>query len=265
MMTKFHVGVFSAMLGVLVFHVDSAVAGERDESETVSGADSEQEAVALFQESVEHYRAGRFRQAVDLLKQAYALRAEPVLLYNLARAHEGLGELKEAIRAYERFLEQAPDSKDRGAIEKRIETLQNQVAERRRLEEEKRRAEQQRERRLQEASLPPPKQSEPSVAPWIVASVGGALLANGLVFGVMSNQRESAANDEAIAIDAKSRLDEAQTFATVANVSFAAGGSLGLAGLIWAWLDQPASETPSSATAPRVRFARHRVTLSIMF
>ncbi len=49
-------------------------------------------ALALFELSGEKYRAGDFEGAVELLTEAYDLFPEPVILYNLARAYEGMGE-----------------------------------------------------------------------------------------------------------------------------------------------------------------------------
>src|SRR5262245_55119117 len=54
----------------------------------------------LFKKSEESYRAGRFQEAVDLLTEAYQLDPNPVLLYNLARAYEGLGDTPKAIESY---------------------------------------------------------------------------------------------------------------------------------------------------------------------
>src|SRR5678815_1823222 len=61
-------------------------------------------ALELFAESDQHYKAGEFEQAADLLRQAYDLYPEPLLLYNLARALEGLGDAEGAITQYERYL-----------------------------------------------------------------------------------------------------------------------------------------------------------------
>ena len=81
------------------------------------------QAVDLFQQSRAAYRDGHFKEAADLLQRAYAVEPAPILLYNLARAYEGLGDLPHAIDAYQRYLKESPDAKDRGATEERIRTL----------------------------------------------------------------------------------------------------------------------------------------------
>ena len=85
-------------------------------------------AAELFEASAEAYRTGGFAEAARLLEEAYALHPLPVILYNLARAYESDGEYARAIQAYERYLADDPDASDRGAIERRIETLRAQVA-----------------------------------------------------------------------------------------------------------------------------------------
>src|SRR5688572_14968776 len=66
---------------------------------------NQSQAAELFKKSVDAYRRGAFKEAIDLLNEAYALDAQPVLLYNLARAHEGLGDLDLAISTYEKYLQ----------------------------------------------------------------------------------------------------------------------------------------------------------------
>ncbi len=228
-------------------------------------ADPERRAVELFRESVEHYRAGRFQRAVDLLTEARTLKREPVLLYNLARAYEGIGRLTEAVEAYEQYLQEAPSAQDRGAIIKRIETLQKQLDERARLERDKRRAELER-RRLQGQRATKPK--EMSAAPWIVASAGGAVLANAAVFGLLSRSNQSDAQREAVAVDAQDALDEAQTYATVANASWATGGALAISGLVWGYFDWKAVHAPvlpDQSARPHVHVAADKVMVSVSF
>src|SRR5262249_38752530 len=64
------------------------------------GSTAEERAFDLFEKSKVAYREGRFAEAADLLAEAYKAKPEPVLLYNLGRACEGLGDLQRAIGAY---------------------------------------------------------------------------------------------------------------------------------------------------------------------
>src|SRR5687768_16378204 len=60
-------------------------------------AEAAKRARELFKKSDESYRAGRFQEAIDLLSEAFRLDPKPVLLYNIARAYEGLGDTPRAI------------------------------------------------------------------------------------------------------------------------------------------------------------------------
>src|SRR4051812_39500711 len=73
-------------------------------------------AAELFKKSADAYLHGDFTQAIALLDEAYALDPQPVLIYNKARAHEGLGHVDDAITLYDKYLVEEPTSPDRGAI-----------------------------------------------------------------------------------------------------------------------------------------------------
>ena len=83
-------------------------------------------ALELFQESDRHYKRGEFERAVELLRQAHALYPEPILVYNLARALEGLGDLPGAIEQYERCLESYPRAWNAPEVRRTLERLRHQ-------------------------------------------------------------------------------------------------------------------------------------------
>lgn len=206
-------------------------------------------AIALFNHSNEAYKKGDFKGAAADLEKAYALEPAPVLLYNLGRAYEGLGDAKNAIDAYERYLKAQPDAEDRGSIESRLTTLHHQ------LELEAR------------ASAPPP--PPPPVAPVslhprplgagpvIVTAVGFAGIVTGGIFGVLALSTASSQNAPTTSqADAVSAHDRASTFATVSTVSFIAGGVITLAGTVWLIVDRVTAKnrTTASSTPFVVRF-----------
>jgi tetratricopeptide (TPR) repeat protein len=198
-------------------------------------------AVELFEQSAAAYDAGQFAQAAKLLKEAYQLRPDPVLLYNLARAYEGMGSLGDAVQAYADFLGAEPSAKDRGAIEARITTLRAQIDEQARLEREAaeraREAQAARLRTAEEwrvnASL---RRRGTSPIPWIIAGAGGVALATGAVLGVLSIARHDAATTDAQA-DVAADQSQARSFATAANIGLIAGGVLAAAGVAWGVVD----------------------------
>lgn len=195
-------------------------------------------AIELFEESERRYRDGEFAAAAMLLREAYEIDPAPTLLYNLARALESEGDLEGAVEAYRRYVKAEPDARDRIAIDKRIENIERQIAEREALEARLEAA------KKQEVAPPPPPPPpvvvvEPdevvvgSPAPWIVAGIGGAVVVSGAVLGVLASGRHGEAESAAAQLDAQNLADEAGGLATGANVAFVAGGVIIGAGLVW--------------------------------
>ena len=194
--------------------------------------DRRAQALKLFGDSDSAYKTGHFEQAADLLRRAYALYPEPLLLYNLGRALEGLGDAKGAVEQYERYLAEGKDIADRGAIERRIDTLKTQLARadadaRRRTDEAK---------RTQATQAPPPTDADLSVreiAPWATLGSGVALIATGAVFGLLASSNHDDAVKAPRQADAQALQQTAQHDATVANVLFGIGGAIAVGGAVW--------------------------------
>lgn len=216
---------------------------------TPSAAQSNKARAAdLFKKSADAYLHGDFAAAIGLLDEAYALDPQPVLLYNKARAHEGLGHVDEAIELYEKYLAEEPSSPDRGAIEQRLVTLKKQRDEKLALAKERTAVEQERAAVEKERANPPPTEppAEPphrrSVLPYVVMGAGGASLVGGVVFGLLANSKKSAADSEPVQTQASDLRDKGRTFATVSNVTFVVGGVLVAAGAVWWVLDGTSSK-----------------------
>jgi tetratricopeptide (TPR) repeat protein len=208
-------------------------------------------AVEKFQRAQELYKEGEFAAAVALLEELREVRKEPVLLYNLARAHEGLGDVEAALEAYEAYLAEAPNVEGRGGIEKRIETLRAQL------------------KKLETTPSPdpapvverPPAPEEDAVslaAPIVIASVGLAGVAVGGVLGAVSQRRRDDAEVALTQTGAQELHDQAGTFATSANVMFAVGGVVAAAGVTWLIVELAGASSESQVAFThdgfRVRF-----------
>lgn len=187
----------------------------------------------LFEESETAYNEGRFDEAAALLRRAYSLHADPTLLFNLARALEGDGDLDGAIESYEQYLRDAPDAPDRGAVEARLVTLRDQRDRLNEAEDGDEGGTESAERDPALTATPPSSGATVEPLPWIVAGVGVVAVGVGAVFGVVSQDKASAARDEPIQVNASNLHDEATTFATLANVFFVAGGILAAGGVAW--------------------------------
>ena len=91
-------------------------------------ADGElEEARVLYERATEDYQAGHFEAALRGFEQAYALTDSPDLLYNVGRTLERLRRDREALDAYERYVELRPDGADRGAVDARIAVLRREI------------------------------------------------------------------------------------------------------------------------------------------
>jgi hypothetical protein len=212
-------------------------------------------AADLFKKSADAYLKGDFAQAIAYLDEAYTLDPQPVLLYNMARAHEGLGHLDEAITLYERYLTQEPTSPDRGAIEQRITTLKKQRDEKAALAKERAQVEKDRaavERDRAAGPPPPPPPPRPrSIYPYAVAGAGVVGLLTGTVFGLLANSKKNEATDEKTQTTAIDIRSTGKSFATVSNVSFIVGGALVAGGVVW-WVVDGQQRQTGAASGTRV-------------
>ncbi|HEY1960499.1 MAG TPA: tetratricopeptide repeat protein [Polyangiaceae bacterium] len=227
--------VLGAMLAVF-FAATPALAQTRSDHEV---------AVALFTQSDEAYKKGDFRGAADDLEKAYALEPAPVLLYNLGRAYEGLGDQKKAIDAYERYLSAQPDAEDRGAIEQRVATMKKQ------LEMAQRASAPVVVVQAPVVSPPPARRRAMSPVPIVIGAIGLAGIAGGGVLGALALGESSTENAATTSqLDAASAHDRAATFATGANVAFIAGAVLAAVGIVWIIVDRATAPSARAASLP---------------
>lgn len=185
-------------------------------------------AVELNDEGEKLFGEGRYDEAAARFREGYALEPNPTFLYNLALTYEKSGKYRDALATLERYIEADPDAPDIVAIEARIETLRELVAER-------------------EAEAPEPEvvvevRQEPGLLagplPWVVAGTGLAGVVVGAVLGGVAQREHDRAVDEPVHRVALERQDDATALATGATIGLVTGGvvaavgiSLGIAGL----------------------------------
>lgn len=209
----------------------------------VAHAQEETDFDALVARAVQHYASREYEPAIELFEQAYSIRAEPELVYNIARSYERLARSEEAIREYRRFVELPGTTSDlRARAFASIEAL---------------REEQRRREAIERANEPPPPDPEPqveltpepapevqptpaprggndalSISGWTIFGVGVAAVLTGAVFGGIAMDRD-AAFDEATDYQTKLGLyGEVRDYALVTDVLLFAGGAVALSGLI---------------------------------
>ncbi|WP_157068921.1 hypothetical protein [Sandaracinus amylolyticus] len=213
-------------------------------------------ASVLFERSALAYSEGRFDAAAALLGEAYALSHEPILLYNLGRAHEGARAPERALDAYRLYLEQAPDAENASLVRERVEVIERELsdaeAERVRVRREQEDAAREREAAAERARIAAEqeqalrraaeqerrrREAEPSPWPWVVGGVGVAGLGAALAVGIVAMERHADAAAAETQVEAVGIFDEAQSLAIGANVGLVVGGVLLGVGVAWGVVD----------------------------
>jgi tetratricopeptide (TPR) repeat protein len=81
-----------------------------------------------FMAGQDYYTQGRYLKAIEEFEEAYRLDPRPLLLFNIAQAHEKLGNLKQAVGYLKRFLEAEPDTDERTTLLNKIAVLEARIA-----------------------------------------------------------------------------------------------------------------------------------------
>ena len=201
-------------------------------------------ALDLFDQGNVAYEAGRFSEAAELFREAYETFQEPILLYNLARAAESDGDLESARDSYEGYLTSDPE--DAEVVRARIERIDEQIAERERLEREREEA------LSQEAVVIVEAPSRGGPIAFMVA--GGAALVGGAVAIGWGQGRAREANDlELLRDDAEQQHAQGVRANTAGFAVAGVGVAALLVGVIWR-LTQRDPESVRASHPLRVRF-----------
>jgi tetratricopeptide (TPR) repeat protein len=199
------------------------------------------------------YRTSDYAGALVEFKKSHQLSGRPELLFNIARCHEVLAQLEEAVAAYERYLKERPDAPNADLVTSRLATLRKRLEVKRREDseaEKKRRAEKEQRRRAG-AERHEDRRQQPAERPsrwkrtagWVTLGVGAAALCTGVIFGVMARGKAAEFEDgvaegklyyELDEIDSQGKRFNNVALATliVGGVGVAAGGGM----LIWDWI-----------------------------
>lgn len=211
---------------------------------SVADPKSEKRAIELYQESETLYKEGEFAAAASRLREAYSFDPNPDLLYNLARALEGLGEFSEAADAYERYLASAKDVPDRKSIEARVRTLRKKAAP----ASPPRSATQPRQPPPPATSLPRPAERPATLGPlpYILGGAGLAALATGGVLRLVALSKHDAAEDAPSQVAADRDQKSAERLARISNLTLAAGGVLTAAGVTLGIVELSSGSSPKA-------------------
>ncbi|GAC1543502.1 MAG: hypothetical protein NVS3B10_31560 [Polyangiales bacterium] len=216
-------------------------------------AEAQERAVALYRKSQQLYKDGKFAEAAQLLREAYALSPDPVLLFNLGRACEAQQDLECAVDAYERYLSKSSPP-DRAAIEARIANYRKAL---------------ERKAVAEPVALPADAPERPRaveaershVVPWIVTGAGGVAAFTGVVLLFVANGRHRSALAEPVQTTADEEQTSAQHTFTAGRATLLVGSAVAAIGGVWLLLDGPA-ERSTSALGVGFGFGAVRVTVT---
>jgi tetratricopeptide (TPR) repeat protein len=202
--------------------VSAGRAGAEEPSAQQRGAELAEVARRLFE-------SGHADQALSLAEEAYQLTRDPIMLYNIARGHEQLGALPEAIVAYRRFLDARPDLEARPAIVQRMATLQHLLDERARADREHQQRIVQLEEEKRRILDRPPETKGPVSVVVGAASVGvgiAAAVAGAALWGVALGRHAAAISPATDGLTGADDESQARSFALAGNILFGAGAAV---------------------------------------
>lgn len=220
--------------------------------------EEEERAKAHFLAGQSYYDQASYNDALREFGEAYRISRRPALLYNIARCHEALGELSDAVMMLEHYLAEEPTTSDRPAIETRIRNLKERQAAARvkpRIEPP-------------DASKPPEPQPAVVAAPaptpaatvkrkrfwtWVVGGAGVGVLGAALGTGIASQltyrdlNRDCAAGQCPTTIgDAQARIDRGKQLSIATDVLWPIGALAVAAGVALFFLEgRPARQHAS--------------------
>ena len=155
------------------------------------------QARARFRVGEALYSSGRFLEAAEEFETAYRLSNRSSLLYNAYLAFRDAGQLADAVRTLELYLETHSDPEDTARLRQRVAamriTLAEEAEERERLAQERAAAEARAEeqRRVAEMQRRRAEEAEQGLNPvgWVVGGIGVALLAGGGGAGIATSRQ----------------------------------------------------------------------------
>lgn len=196
------------------------------------------------------YSLGRYHDAAIQFQQAYDLSERPELLYNIYLAHRDASEQRQAAEALRLYLEAMPEAENHQALSVRLENLDRAIAEQddardaaaREAEEAVRREQAERERR--EAEERAIARDNQTIAPWIIAASGGAVMLVGVVTGIVALGLKSSLDANCIPVgdgtsicpndsDLMDKQSALSTFAVMTDIFLIGGAVIAAAGLTW--------------------------------
>ena len=74
----------------------------------------------LYERATRAYDVGKYNEAIEEYRKAYEIGGDPPMLYNIAQAYRLNDEPEEAVRFYRRYLQRAPNARNREDVERKF-------------------------------------------------------------------------------------------------------------------------------------------------
>ncbi len=99
------------------------------------GDDELSQARTHYRNATRAYELGSYDEAIREYSEAYRLKDDPAILYNMAQAHRLADHHTEALRLYRMYLIKVPDAQNRAEVLSKVEALQSLVEQQKRARE----------------------------------------------------------------------------------------------------------------------------------
>src|SRR6478736_7599423 len=90
-----------------------------------------QEIHVHYQQATRAYDLGKYQEAVEQYQKVYEIDGDPVMLYNIAQAYRLNDQPQEAIHFYRRYLQRAPEARNRDDVERKIAAQEKVIEDKR--------------------------------------------------------------------------------------------------------------------------------------
>src|SRR5215475_7649338 len=95
----------------------------------LTSATPEQAARKHFEHAEKLYALGKFQDALVEYEAAYEAKPLPGFLFNIGQCYRNLGNYRQAVFSFKKYLDEKPDARNRDAVESLIADLEKKSAE----------------------------------------------------------------------------------------------------------------------------------------
>ena len=93
-----------------------------------------QEMRLIYDKATRAYDVGKYAEAIEEYQKAYEIGGDPPMLYNIAQAYRLNNQPVEAVRFYKRYLQRAPNARNREDVERKIAEQEKILEEQKKLQ-----------------------------------------------------------------------------------------------------------------------------------